>query len=126
MEITVDNSSYKNRNKGKIKTLVGSDEVYMNILDMSFLLDGKPKSMKTILEDIYNIRDTMNAKLEKLNTSITTLETASTDLKSALKKYIYTENQVDKATTSSIEILSSELNKINQNLKELNTKCKYL
>ena len=68
----------------------------------------------------------MNAKLEKLNTSITTLETASTDLKSALKKYIYTENQVDKATTSSIEILSSELNKINQNLKELNTKCKYL
>lgn len=126
MEITVDNSSYKNRNKGKIKTLVGSDEVYMNILDMSFMLDGKPKSMKTILEDIYNIRDTMNAKLEKLNTSITTLETASTDLKSALKKYIYTENQVDKATTSSIEILSSELNKINQNLKELNTKCKYL
>lgn len=126
MEITVDNSSYKNRNKGKIKTLVGSDEVYMNILDMSFLVDGKPTSMKTILEDIYNIRDTMNAKLEKLNTSITTLETASTDLKSALKKYIYTENQVDKATTSSIEILSSELNKINQNLKELNTKCKYL
>lgn len=126
MEITVDNSSYKNRNKGKIKTLVGSDEVYMNILDMSFLLDGKPTSMKTILEDIYNIRDTMNAKLEKLNASITTLETASTDLKSALKKYIYTENQVDKATTSSIEILSSELNKINQNLKELNTKCKYL
>ena len=126
MEITVDNSSYKNRNKGKIKTLVGSDEVYMNILDMSFMLDGKPTSMKTILEDIYNIRDTMNAKLEKLNTSITTLETASTDLKSALKKYIYTENQVDKATTSSIEILSSELNKINQNLKELNTKCKYL
>lgn len=126
MEITVDNSSYKNRNKGKIKTLVGSDEVYMNILDMSFMLDGKPASMKTILEDIYNIRDTMNAKLEKLNTSITTLETASTDLKSALKKYIYTENQVDKATTSSIEILSSELNKINQNLKELNTKCKYL
>lgn len=126
MEITVDNSSYKNRNKGKIKTLVGSDEVYMNILDMSFLVDGKPTSMKTILEDIYNIRDTMNAKLEKLNTSIATLETASTDLKSALKKYIYTENQVDKATTSSIEILSSELNKINQNLKELNTKCKYL
>ena len=126
MEITVDNSSYKNRNKGKIKTLVGSDEVYMNILDMSFLVDGKPTSMKTILEDIYNIRDTMNAKLEKLNASITTLETASTDLKSALKKYIYTENQVDKATTSSIEILSSELNKINQNLKELNTKCKYL
>ena len=126
MEITVDNSSYKNRNKGKIKTLVGSDEVYMNILDMSFLVDGKPTSMKTILEDIYNIRDTMNAKLEKLNTSITTLETASTDLKSALKKYIYTENQVDKATTSSIEILSSELNKINQNLKELNTKCTYL
>lgn len=126
MEITVDNSSYKNRNKGKIKTLVGSDEVYMNILDMSFLVDGKSTSMKTILEDIYNIRDTMNAKLEKLNTSITTLETASTDLKSALKKYIYTENQVDKATTSSIEILSSELNKINQNLKELNTKCKYL
>lgn len=126
MEITVDNSSYKNRNKGKIKTLVGSDEVYMNILDMSFMVDGKPTSMKTILEDIYNIRDTMNAKLEKLNTSITTLETASTDLKSALKKYIYTENQVDKATTSSIEILSSELNKINQNLKELNTKCKYL
>ena len=126
MEITVDNSSYKNRNKGKIKTLVGSDEVYMNILDMSFLVDGKPTSMKTILEDIYNIRDTMNTKLEKLNTSIATLETASTDLKSALKKYIYTENQVDKATTSSIEILSSELNKINQNLKELNTKCKYL
>ena len=126
MEITVDNSSYKNRNKGKIKTLVGSDEVYMNILDMSFLVDGKPTSMKAILEDIYNIRDTMNTKLEKLNTSITTLETASTDLKSALKKYIYTENQVDKATTSSIEILSSELNKINQNLKELNTKCKYL
>lgn len=126
MKISVDNASFKNRNRGKVKTLVGTDEVYMNLLDFKYQLNGKDITMGEILEDIYNHKEELDKKDKLLQDALSELNKTISELKSALRNYIATENKIDKANTASIELLSSEINKINTNLNELNAKCKYL
>ena len=126
MKISVDNASFKNRNRGKVKTLVGTDEVYMNLLDFKYQLNGKDITMGEILEDIYNHKEELDKKDKLLQDALSEVNKTISELKSALKGYIATENKIDKANTASIELLSSEINKINTNLNELNAKCKYL
>lgn len=126
MKISVDNASFKNRNRGKVKTLVGTDEVYMNLLDFKYQLNGKDITMGEILDDIYNHKEELDKKDKLLQDALSELNKTISELKSALRNYIATENKIDKANTASIELLSSEINKINTNLNELNAKCKYL
>ena len=63
---------------------------------------------------------------EELSKEITDLKEKNIDLKKALKEYIEKESTVDLANTKSIEILSTELKKINMSITELKDKTKFL
>jgi cell division protein FtsB len=125
-QISVDNKSFKNRNKGKVKTLIGGDEVFLNLLDFDFQLDGKKVLLKDILEKIYIDREELDKENQLLKEEIEEIKKQNKELKSALKEYIAQENQVDLANTQSLEILSVELAKANLALNELNDKTKFL
>ena len=126
MEISVDNKSFKNRNKGKVKTLVGSDEVFLNLLDFEFQLDGEKVLLKDMLEKIYIDREELNKENQLLKEEIEEIKKQNKELKAALKEYITQENQVDLANTQSLEILSVELAKANLALGELKDKTRFL
>lgn len=127
MKIRTNNDSYKNRNKNKIKTLVGSDEVYMDILKLEFELeDGSTTTVNEIFEKVYNEAAKETKDVENLNAQIEELKAKNKELKKALKEYIETEKLIDTANTNSIEILSRELEKINLSIKELLDKTKFL
>lgn len=126
MKITTDNASFKNRNRGKVKTLIGSDEVFMSLLDFKYQLNGKDITIGEILDDIYNHKEELDKKDKLLQDTLSEVNKNISELKSALRNYIATENKIDKANTASIELLSSEINKINTNLNELNAKCNYM
>jgi hypothetical protein len=126
MEISVDNKSFKNRNKGKVKTLVGSDEVFLNLLDFEFQLDGEKVLLKDMLEKIYIDREELNKENQLLKEEIEEIKKQNKELKAALKEYIAQENQVDLANTQSLEILSVELAKANLALGELKDKTRFL
>jgi hypothetical protein len=126
MEISVDNKSFKNRNKGKVKTLVGSDEVFLNLLDFEFQLDGEKVLLKDMLEKIYIDREELNKENQLLKEEIEEIKKQNKELKAALKEYITQENQVDLANTQSLEILSVELAKANLALSELKDKTRFL
>ena len=127
MKIRTNNDSYKNRNRNKIKTLVGSDEVFMDILKLEFELeDGSKITVNDIFEKVYNEAEKEAKDVELLNNEIETLKSKNIELKRALKEYIETEKLIDTANTNSIEILSKELEKVNLSIKELNDKTKFL
>lgn len=127
MKIRTNNDSYKNRNRNKIKTLVGSDEVFMDILKLEFELeDGSKITVNDIFEKVYNEAEKEAKDVELLNNEIEELKAKNKELKKALKEYIETEKLIDTANTNSIEILSKELEKINLSIKELNDKTKFL
>ena len=127
MKIRTNNDSYKNRNRNKIKTLVGSDEVFMDILKLEFELeDGSKITVNDIFEKVYNEAEKEAKDIELLNNEIETLKSKNIELKRALKEYIETEKLIDTANTNSIEILSKELEKVNLSIKELNDKTKFL
>lgn len=127
MKIRTNNDSYKNRNKNKIKTLVGSDEVFMDILKLEFELeDGSTTTVNEIFEKVYNEAAKETKDVENLNAQIEELKAKNKELKKALKEYIETEKLIDTANTNSIEILSREMEKVNLSIKELLDKTKFL
>lgn len=127
MTIRTNNESYKNRNKNKIKTLVGSDEVYMDLLKLTFeLSDGTEVSLKDVLDNIYTVDEYSKEKYQELKKENEELTSKIKELKLALKEYIEKENTIDVANTNSIELLSTEFNKILSRVSELESKCKYL
>ena len=73
-KITIDNTKFRDRNKGKIKTLVGNDEVWLSILNFELCVNNEKFLLKEILEQIYdnsdNIikeKDAIVKRLEKIN-----------------------------------------------------------
>lgn len=127
MKIRTNNDSYKDRNKNKISTLIGNDEVFLHILDLEFEdLDKNKYTLKDLLEktftnqeELLRINKLLSEEVDKLNSKIA-------ELKNALKQYLATEDIVDDANTASIEILSTELSKCNLRLADLEEKTKYL
>ena len=126
MEIITNNNSYKNRNKNKIKTLIGTDEVFRDILSLEFEADGKPVSMKELFEKIYNDKDELDAELESAKNEIKKLQDDNTRLRKALSEYINKENTVDSALTASVELLSHQLQNALDEISKLKDKTKYL
>ena len=126
MEIITNNNSYKNRNKNKIKTLIGTDEVFRDILSLEFEADGKPVSMKELFEKIYNDKDELDAELESAKNEIKKLQDDNTRLRKALSEYINKENTVDSALTASVELLSHQLQNSLDEISKLKDKTKYL
>ena len=126
MEIITNNNSYKNRNKNKIKTLIGTDEVFRDILSLEFEADGKPVSMKELFEKIYNDKNELDAELEIAKNEIKKLQDDNTRLRKALSEYINKENTVDSALTASVELLSHQLQNALDEISKLKDKTKYL
>ena len=126
MEIKTNNNSYKNRNKNKIKTLIGTDEVFRDILSLEFEADGKPVSMKELFEKIYNDKNELDAELESAKNEIKKLQDDNTRLRKALSEYINKENTVDSALTASVELLSHQLQHALDEISKLKDKTKYL
>ena len=126
MEIITNNNSYKNRNKNKIKTLIGTDEVFRDILSLEFEADGKPVSMKEIFEKIYNDKNELDAELESAKNEIKKLQDDNMRLRKALSEYINKENTVDSALTASVELLSHQLQNSLDEISKLKDKTKYL
>ena len=126
MEIKTNNNSYKNRNKNKIKTLIGTDEVFRDILSLEFEADGKPVSMKELFEKIYNDKNELDAELESAKNEIKKLQDDNTRLRKALSEYINKENTVDNALTASVELLSHQLQNALDEISKLKDKTKYL
>ena len=126
MEIRTNNNSYKNRNKNKIKTLIGTDEVFRDILSFEFEADGKPVSMKELFEKIYNDKNELDAELEIAKNEIKKLQDDNTRLRKALSEYINKENTVDSALTASVELLSHQLQNALDEISKLKDKTKYL
>ena len=126
MEIRTNNNSYKNRNKNKIKTLIGTDEVFRDILSLEFEADGKPVSMKELFEKIYNDKNELDAELESAKNEIKKLQDDNTRLRKALSEYINKENTVDSALTASVELLSHQLQNALDEISKLKDKTKYL
>ena len=126
MEIKTNNNSYKNRNKNKIKTLIGTDEVFRDILSLEFEADGKPVSMKELFEKIYNDKYELDAELESAKNEIKKLQDDNTRLRKALSEYINKENTVDSALTASVELLSHQLQNALDEISKLKDKTKYL
>ena len=126
MEIRTNNNSYKNRNKNKIKTLIGNDEVFRDILSLEFEADGKPVSMKELFEKIYNDKSELDAELESAKNEIKKLQDDNTRLRKALSEYINKENTVDSALTASVELLSHQLQNALDEISKLKDKTKYL
>ena len=126
MEIKTNNNSYKNRNKNKIKTLIGTDEVFRDILSLEFEADGKPVSMKELFEKIYNDKYELDAELESAKNEIKKLQDDNTRLRKALSEYINKENTVDSALTASVELLSHQLQNSLDEISKLKDKTKYL
>ena len=126
MEIRTNNNSYKNRNKNKIKTLIGTDEVFRDILSLEFEADGKPVSMKELFEKIYNDKNELDAELESAKNEIKKLQDDNTRLRKALSEYINKENTVDSALTASVELLSHQLQHALDEISKLKDKTKYL
>ena len=126
MEIITNNNSYKNRNKNKIKTLIGTDEVFRDILSFEFEADGKPVSMKELFEKIYNDKNELDAELEIAKNEIKKLQDDNTRLRKALSEYINKENTVDNALTASVELLSHQLQNALDEISKLKDKTKYL
>ena len=126
MEIRTNNNSYKNRNKNKIKTLIGTDEVFRDILSFEFEADGKPVSMKELFEKIYNDKSELDAELESAKNEIKKLQDDNTRLRKALSEYINKENTVDSALTASVELLSHQLQNALDEISKLKDKTKYL
>ena len=126
MEIITNNNSYKNRNKNKIKTLIGTDEVFRDILSFEFEADGKPVSMKELFEKIYNDKNELDAELEIAKNEIKKLQDDNTRLRKALSEYINKENTVDSALTASVELLSHQLQHALDEISKLKDKTKYL
>ena len=126
MEIKTNNNSYKNRNKNKIKTLIGTDEVFRDILSLEFEADGKPVSMKELFEKIYNDKNELDAELESAKNEIKKLQDDNTRLRKALSEYINKENTVDSALTASVELLSHQLQNALDEISKLKDKTKYL
>ena len=112
MEIRTNNNSYKNRNKNKIKTLIGTDEVFRDILSLEFEADGKPVSMKELFEKIYNDKNELDAELESAKNEIKKLQDDNTRLRKALSEYINKENPVEKALTAKIKIITHKLKNV--------------
>lgn len=116
MEIKTNNSSYKNRNRNKVATLIGNDQIYKDLLDFEFELeDGSPITMKTLLERSF---DNENEIVE--------LKSKITELKAELKKYIAQENEVDKALTAAIDLISIKMAQCEKSISELKDITKYL
>ena len=126
MEIKTNNNSYKNRNKNKIKTLIGTDEVFRDILSLEFEADCKPVSMKELFEKIYNDKNELDAELESAKNEIKKLQDDNTRLRKALSEYINKENTVDSALTASVELLSHQLQNALDEISKLKDKTKYL
>ena len=126
MEIKTNNNSYKNRNKNKIKTLIGTDEVFRDILSLEFEADGKTVSMKELFEKIYNDKNELDAELESAKNEIKKLQDDNTRLRKALSEYINKENTVDSALTASVELLSHQLQHALDEISKLKDKTKYL
>lgn len=126
MEIRTNNNSYKNRNKNKIKTLIGTDEIFKDILSFEFEADGKPVSMKELFEKIYNDKYELDAELESAKNEVKKLQDDNTRLRKALSEYINKENTVDNALTASVELLSHQLQNALDEISKLKDKTKYL
>ena len=126
MEIKTNNNSYKNRTKNKIKTQIGTDEVFRDILSLEFEADGKPVSMKELFEKIYNDKSELDAELEIAKNEIKKLQDDNTRLRKALSEYINKENTVDSALTASVELLSHQLQNALDEISKLKDKTKYL
>lgn len=126
MKIELDNKTYKRRNSGKIATLVGTDQIYKSILDFDMLVDNNKITIKDLVEKVYTGRYELDANIKELNAKLDEANNTMAELKKALKEYIEKENKVDIAITASIELMSNQINNINDNLNELNSKCKYL
>lgn len=126
MKIELDNKTYKRRNSGKIATLVGTDQIYKSILDFDMLVDNNKITIKDLVEKVYTDRYELDANIKELNAKLDEANNTMAELKKALKEYIEKENKVDIAITASIELMSNQINNINDNLNELNSKCKYL
>lgn len=123
MEIKTNNSSYKNRNRNKIATLIGNDQIYKDLLDFEFELeDGTPITMKALLERSFDNENRiieLNAKNEELKTKLS-------ELKQELKKYIGQENEIDKALTNAVDLISIKLAQCETSISELKDKTRYL
>lgn len=115
MEIRTNNSSFKNRNRNKVATLIGNDQIYKDILDFEFEVDEKPITMRALLE-----RCLENEK------EIVELKAKNAELKAELKKYIAQENEVDKALTSAIDLISIKIAQCEKSISELKDKTRYL
>ena len=116
MEIKTNNSSYKNRNRNKIATLIGNDQIYKDLLDFEFELeDGSPITMKKLLERSF---DNENEIVE--------LKAKNAELKQELKKYIAQENEVDRALTSAVDLISIKIAQCEASISELKDKTRYL
>lgn len=126
MELRTNRDSYKNRNRNKISTLIGNEAVFLDILSLEFEVDGKPYTLKQLLEKTFENQYEIEKNHEELIQKIENLNSKMSELKQALKEYIKTENIVDDANTKSIELLSEELSKCNLRLKDLEEKTKYL
>jgi len=126
-KIEFDNKTFKNRNKGKVKTLVGNDEVFLSLLDFELKLnDVDTVNVKDIFEKVYDDREMLDRKNRMLEKKVDDLKGEIKELKKALKEYITQEATVDKAVTNSLDILSTELAGINLKLNELVDKTKFL
>lgn len=115
MRTVTENNSYKERNRNKIKTLIGNDEVFQDILTLKFKVDGVEKTLGEILDEIITNRE-----------EIADLKAKNADLKQQLKKYIAQENEIDKAVTNAIDLLTLKVAQCETSISELKEKTRYL
>lgn len=115
MRTTTNNTSYKDRNRNKIKTLIGNDEIFQDILTLKFEVDGKEKTLAEILDEIIANRE-----------EIEELKAKNTELKQQLKKYITQENEIDRAITAAVDLLTIKVAQCEESISELKEKTRYL